>query len=217
MYRSVYAQNNYRGTFPVEENRVCITKKINLSISFTKGTGDRWSGEKRNNQKPRVSKKGNCETNDREQTVNEWGTGGDGGITGTFVGVSGAVGSRLVRSGVVLSSIGNGNTGDGVLGRVARESGVRGGLDVKVGSRVTRTLADRLEGKFRVVSQSIIEGISGGKFDSGVMDVVLEDNESRFSELATGVPGSEQESVTRYPRWKRFRGYSRSFRRILLL
>ena len=123
----------------------------------------------------------------------------------------------MVRSGVVLSSIGNGNTGDGVLGRVARESGVRGGLDVKVGSGVTRTLADRLEGKFRVVSQSIIEGISGGKLDSSVMDVVLEDNESRFSESATGVPGSEQESVTRYPRWKRFRGYSRSFRRILLL
>ena len=46
MYRSVYAQNNYRGTFPVEENRVCITKKINLSISFTKEDRQQMVGRK---------------------------------------------------------------------------------------------------------------------------------------------------------------------------
>ena len=74
---------------------------------------------------------------------------------------------------------------NGVLGIGAGESLVRCGLDVEVRGRVTQALADRLEGKFGVVLQSGIEGISGSKLNGSVMDVVLEDNESDPRILAT--------------------------------
>lgn len=62
---------------------------------------------------------------------------------------------------------------------MARESFVRGGLDVEVGDGVTQTLSNGLEVKFGDVFQSGVKGISGSELNGSVMDVVLEDNESR--------------------------------------
>ena len=106
--------------------------------------------------------KGNQETDNGEQAADEWRASGKGGVASTARGSS-----------AIFSSI-----RDVALGFGARESGVLGGLDVEVRGRETQTLANRLEGKFGVVFQSGVEGISSSKLNGSVMNVVLEDNES---------------------------------------
>lgn len=102
--------------------------------------------------------------------MDEWCTSSESGVTSTARGlvVGGLVGGSVV-----------GSTRGGVPGRFAGEARVGGGLDVEVSGRETQTLANRFEGKFRVVFQGGVKGISSGKLDSNVMDVMLENNKSR--------------------------------------
>lgn len=102
--------------------------------------------------------------------MDEWCTSSESGVTSTARGlvVGGLVGGSVV-----------GSTRGGVPGRFAGEARVGGGLDVEVSGRETQTLANRFEGEFRVVFQGGVKGISSGKLDSNVMDVMLENNKSR--------------------------------------
>jgi len=105
-------------------------------------------------------KEGNQETENGEQAAGEWCAGSEGGVASTAGGSSGVFSSAR----------------DGLLGLGARESGILGGFDIKVRGRVAQALANGLEVEFGLVFQSDIEGISGGKLNGRVMDVVLEDN-----------------------------------------
>lgn len=148
-------------------NDACLKKK-KLSTSLVKGGegGQRLSEKRRkySGKEPhkRGLKEGNQETEDGEQTADEWCASTEGGVAST------AGGSSAVFS----------SSRDGVLGFGAGEGGVLGSFDVQVRGGITQALADGLEGKFGVVFQSGIEGISGSKLNGRVMDIVLEDNES---------------------------------------
>jgi len=103
------------------------------------------------------------ETNNGEKTADKWCTSGEGGVT------------RVTPSTIYSAR-------DRLLSLRARESGVCCGLNVEVSGRVTQTFSNGLKGKFGLMLQSGVKGISSGKLDGGVMDVVLENNESGIQE-----------------------------------
>lgn len=89
--------------------------------------------------------KNSQETDNEEQAADKRCTSSESGAVST-AGVSIARASSTVF----------GSTGDGVSGRLAGETCVRGSLDVEVGGRVTQALANGLEGKFGDVLQSSV-------------------------------------------------------------
>jgi hypothetical protein len=90
---------------------------------------------------------GSQETDERKQAADKWCGNRGGGVASTGGGsIRGSIGGSAGGSVFAYGGIGN-----GVLGVVAGEGLILGGLDIEVCGRETQTLANGLEGKFGVV------------------------------------------------------------------